>query len=77
LRHSWIRYTDGEDHAPDALRYGLMSRPAPKAIPVVVNASSDFDARSIMKWVETRRKSWGYIGNETEAMRFGKYFTRK
>lgn len=27
--------TDGEDHAPDALRYELMSRPAPKPIPVV------------------------------------------
>ena len=24
---------DGEDHAPEALRYGLMSRPAPSILP--------------------------------------------
>jgi hypothetical protein len=31
--------TDGEDHAPDTLRYGLMSRPwrRPKALPPPTN----------------------------------------
>src|SRR5207253_9712443 len=32
--------TDSEDHAPDSLRYGCMSRPAPK-LPPKVNPPSD------------------------------------
>ena len=55
--------TDGEDDAPDALRYGLMSRPAPKPIPVV-NAPSDFDAPTMLKVVEQRRRQARYIGND-------------
>ncbi len=45
--------TDGEDHAPDALRYGLMSRPAPKPILVV-------NARQIL--TSPRPSRWSRIG---------------
>jgi len=58
--------TDGEDHAPDSLRYGLMSRPAPKPIPVV-NAPSDFSAITAYKEIEARRRRLGRIGSEFEA----------
>jgi hypothetical protein len=60
--------TDGEDHAPDSLRYGLMSRPAPKPIPVV-NAPSDFAAITAYKEIENRRRRVRYIGHE-EDLRF-------
>jgi hypothetical protein len=63
--------TTGEDHAPDALRYGLMSRPAPKPIPPV-NPPSDFDARAAYKMIEDRRKRLKYIGSEVELMRLGR-----
>ena len=55
---------DGDDHAPDALRYGLMSRPAPKLLPAA-NSPGDFEARSMLKRVEARRRSPG-IGHERE-----------
>jgi len=60
--------TDAEDHAPDSLRYGLMSRPAPKPIPVV-NAPSDFAAIAAFKEIEDRRRRVRYIGHE-EDLRF-------
>jgi hypothetical protein len=56
---------DGEDHAPDALRYGLMSRPSPKPIPVV-NAPSDFAAITAYKEIENRRRLTKYIGGEMD-----------
>ncbi len=59
--------TDGEDDAPDALRYGLMSRPAPKLTPVL-NAPSDFDVATAFKMIEDRRKRMRYIGGELEWM---------
>ena len=59
--------TDSEDHAPDALRYGLMSRPAPKSISAMVNAPSDFDAATAFKLIEDRRRRLAYIGHEYEA----------
>jgi hypothetical protein len=59
--------TDGEDDCADALRYGLMSRPAPKSIAAVVNAPSDFDAATAFKLIEDRRKRLGYIGHEYES----------
>ena len=56
--------TDGEDDAPDALRYGLMSRPMPTVKPPV--QTSDFDAAAIYKQVEERRKRAQFIGHERE-----------
>jgi len=58
---------DGEDHAGDCLRYGLMSRPAPKQPPKEI-PPSDFDARAAFKMVEERRKRMRYIGHERELM---------
>jgi hypothetical protein len=55
--------TDSEDHAPDALRYGLMSRPAPK-LPPKPNPPSDFTAEAAFKLLEERRKRKKYIGGE-------------
>lgn len=57
--------TDAEDHAPDSLRYGLMSRPAPKPIPAV-NAPSDFDAITAYKEIENGRRRVNYIGGEMD-----------
>jgi hypothetical protein len=57
--------TDGEDHAPDALRYGLMSRPAPKAMPKP-NPPGDFEADAILSEVLDRRRRARYIGHERE-----------
>jgi hypothetical protein len=57
--------SDGEDHAPDTLRYGLMSRPAPKPIPTV-NAPSDFDAITAYKEIEKGRRQVNYIGGEMD-----------
>lgn len=56
---------NGEDHAPDALRYGLMSRPAPKIQPAA-NPSSDYEAAAIYKKVEDRRRKARLIGREGE-----------
>src|SRR5262249_31348523 len=53
---------DGEDDCADALRYGLMSRPAPKTTILAANPPSDFEARAMLKLIETRRRRVGYIG---------------
>src|SRR5207302_5275297 len=55
--------TDSEDHAADAARYGLMSRPAPK-LPPKVNPPSDFTAEAAYKMIEDRRRRKKYIGGE-------------
>lgn len=54
-----------EDHAVEALRYALMSRPVAKAAPKV-NESSYFDAAAIFKEVEDRKKRAHFIGHEHE-----------
>jgi hypothetical protein len=57
----------GEDHAVDALRYGLMGRPSAVKRPVeAVNEPSDFEARKLLAEVERRRRVAGkrYIGSE-------------
>lgn len=54
-----------EDHAAEALRYALMSRPAPKA-GMKPNAPGDFEAASVFKLVEERRKKARFIGHERE-----------
>jgi hypothetical protein len=64
--------TDGEDHAPDALRYGLMSRPRP-AQPKPVSQGSDFEGRKIFEDVERRRRRAQYIGYEDENERFSRH----
>jgi hypothetical protein len=58
--------TDGEDHAADAFRYGLMSRPSPKPQPKA-SEPSDFDAAAAFKVIENRRRRLGHIGHEYEA----------
>jgi hypothetical protein len=63
--------SDGEDHAPDSLRYGLMSRPRP-AHPKPVSQASDFDGAAIYKMVNDRRKRAQYIGT-LEDERFSRY----
>ncbi len=57
--------TDGDDHAPDALRYGLMSRPAPKALPKP-NPPGAFDTAALWKEIEDRRRRARDIGHERE-----------
>ncbi len=56
--------SDGEDHAPDALRYGLMSRSAPKALPAA-SPPGDFTGAAMFEIVTRRRRSH-YIGHERE-----------
>jgi len=55
-----------EDHAVDALRYGLMGRPTPRQLFQAVNPPSDFEARKLLAEVQHRRRTAGkrYIGSE-------------
>ena len=53
--------TNGEDDPADALRYGLVSRPAPIPKP---NPPTDFDAAAAFKMIEQRQRAKTYIANE-------------
>ena len=55
---------DGDDHAPDALRYGLMSRPAPKLL-LPANPPGDFTGAALFEMQTRRRRARG-IGREAE-----------
>jgi hypothetical protein len=60
-----------EDHAVDALRYGLMGRPAPKPLPKP-GPPGDFDVQAILRTRQDRFRRMGFIGNEIEALRYGR-----
>ena len=70
LTHSEVKPEDVgetcEDHAAEALRYGLMSRPAPKGLVIPKDAADPFAASTIFREVEERRKKARFIGHERE-----------
>ena len=55
--HNHEDAADGEDHAPEALRYGLMSRPSPSRVKHIENNIIAYDPFSPTK----RRKAGGYL----------------
>lgn len=54
--------TDGEDHAPDALRYGLMTRPKLSIVPLDVLPSEYRDAQIRAEHDERSGRQSGYEG---------------